>query len=179
MVLSPTTSPSAALGLASTVALTCLQGAHADLFFSTSYVFPSFSVFAESLSDVPASPSICEEGGSGLFLPIGGADHQEYKVGTAMAIPYLAGLLWFFMGVGIIADIFMSGIETITSQTYKVKRPDGTEAEVKVWNATVANLTLMALGSSAPEIILSVIEILSLSVNSTIYRSTLLTDGNR
>jgi len=63
----------------------------------------------------------------------------------------------------------MSGIETITSQTYKVKRPDGTEAEVKVWNATVANLTLMALGSSAPEIILSVIEILSLSVNSTRY----------
>ncbi|QQP54780.1 Uncharacterized protein FKW44_007721 [Caligus rogercresseyi] len=30
---------------------------------------------------------------------------------------------------------------------------------VKVWNETVANLTLMALGSSAPEILLSVIEI--------------------
>jgi solute carrier family 8 (sodium/calcium exchanger) len=30
--------------------------------------------------------------------------------------------------------------------------------EVPVWNATVANLTLMALGSSAPEILLSVIE---------------------
>ena len=29
---------------------------------------------------------------------------------------------------------------------------------VRVWNATVANLTLMALGSSAPEILLSVIE---------------------
>jgi solute carrier family 8 (sodium/calcium exchanger) len=29
---------------------------------------------------------------------------------------------------------------------------------VKVWNPTVANLTLMALGSSAPEILLSVIE---------------------
>jgi Ca2+/Na+ antiporter len=29
---------------------------------------------------------------------------------------------------------------------------------VKVWNATVANLTLMALGSSAPEIILSILE---------------------
>jgi len=44
-----------------------------------------------------------------------------------------------------------------------VTGPDGTVSEVKVWNATVANLTLMALGSSAPEIILSVIEILSLS----------------
>ncbi len=30
---------------------------------------------------------------------------------------------------------------------------------MKVWNETVANLTLMALGSSAPEIMLSVIEI--------------------
>ena len=32
--------------------------------------------------------------------------------------------------------------------------------EVSVWNGTVANLTLMALGSSAPEILLSVIEIM-------------------
>lgn len=31
--------------------------------------------------------------------------------------------------------------------------------EVRVWNDTVANLTLMALGTSAPEILLSVIEI--------------------
>jgi solute carrier family 8 (sodium/calcium exchanger) len=30
--------------------------------------------------------------------------------------------------------------------------------EVDVWNPTVANLTLMALGSSAPEIMLNVIE---------------------
>ena len=32
---------------------------------------------------------------------------------------------------------------------------------VTVWNSTVANLTLMALGSSAPEILLSVIEVFS------------------
>lgn len=31
--------------------------------------------------------------------------------------------------------------------------------EVFVWNPTVANLTLMALGSSAPEILLSIIEV--------------------
>jgi len=30
--------------------------------------------------------------------------------------------------------------------------------QVPIWNATVANLTLLALGSSAPEILLSVIE---------------------
>ena len=33
------------------------------------------------------------------------------------------------------------------------------DVEVRVWNDTIANLTLMALGSSAPEIILNVIEI--------------------
>ena len=32
--------------------------------------------------------------------------------------------------------------------------------EVRIWNDTVANLTLMALGSSAPEILLSIIEII-------------------
>ena len=31
-------------------------------------------------------------------------------------------------------------------------------AQVLVWNETVANLTLMALGSSAPEILLAIIE---------------------
>lgn len=30
---------------------------------------------------------------------------------------------------------------------------------VRIWNETVSNLTLMALGSSAPEILLSVIEV--------------------
>ena len=34
------------------------------------------------------------------------------------------------------------------------------DVEVRVWNDTIANLTLMALGSSAPEIILNVIEII-------------------
>ena len=33
------------------------------------------------------------------------------------------------------------------------------EVEVRIWNDTVANLTLMALGTSAPEILLSIIEI--------------------
>ena len=34
------------------------------------------------------------------------------------------------------------------------------DVTVRVWNDTIANLTLMALGSSAPEIILNVIEII-------------------
>ena len=59
----------------------------------------------------------------------------------------------------------MCAIEKITShsRTGKVANPDSDkgydEIEVKVWNDTVANLTLMALGSSSPEILLSCIEI--------------------
>lgn len=77
---------------------------------------------------------------------------------------YLVALLWCFMGVAIIADVFMCAIETITSKTKQVKvaRQDSDQVdlvEIRIWNDTVANLTLMALGSSAPEILLAIIEI--------------------
>ena len=52
----------------------------------------------------------------------------------------------------------------ITSQTItrKLTTPSGVKPmTVYIWNATIANLTLMALGSSAPEILLSIIEIVS------------------
>ena len=61
----------------------------------------------------------------------------------------------------------MEAIETVTAKETKkqVITADGTKKQfhVKVWNATVANLTLMALGSSAPEILLNVIEVLLLN----------------
>ena len=42
-----------------------------------------------------------------------------------------------------------------------ITKPNGetTVMTVRVWNETVSNLTLMALGSSAPEILLSLIEV--------------------
>lgn len=79
-----------------------------------------------------------------------------------LAIAYFSALIYLFLGVAIVSDIFMSSIEVITSQTKKIKYEDndGVERflEVSVWNPTIANLTLMALGSSAPEILLSIIE---------------------
>lgn len=62
--------------------------------------------------------------------------------------------------------MFMESIETITSKVQLVERLDEKtqtkyQVEEPVWNATFANLTLMALGSSAPEILLSVIETVS------------------
>ena len=98
----------------------------------------------------------------GLILPL----ISEYTWSVeARATVYFIGLIWCFLGVAIVADVFMCAIEKITSKTtvVKVANPDHEsgyeEVEVKVWNNTVANLTLMALGSSAPEILLSCIEI--------------------
>ncbi|CAG9763896.1 unnamed protein product [Ceutorhynchus assimilis] len=76
---------------------------------------------------------------------------------------YFVFLAFLFIGVSIVSDRFMAAIEVITSQEREVsvgKTDDNKQiVVVRVWNETVANLTLMALGSSAPEILLSVIEI--------------------
>ena len=56
----------------------------------------------------------------------------------------------------------MEAIEVITSKSkvVEVMDKDGKtySYDQPVWNATMANLSLMALGSSAPEILLSVLE---------------------
>ena len=116
---------------------------------------------------------LCEEYecdcSSGVILPVwGGNNDREYCFeisngeAAGRSILYFIFLLYCFLGVSIIADRFMSAIEVITSQKRQVVTVvDGVEQTFKVlvWNETVANLTLMALGSSAPEILLSIIEI--------------------
>ncbi|KAH8853427.1 Sodium/calcium exchanger 3 [Schistosoma japonicum] len=83
---------------------------------------------------------------------------------AARAIVYFSALMYLFLGVSIIADRFMAAIEVITSQEKEVivrrKNGETQTISVRIWNETVSNLTLMALGSSAPEILLSVIEII-------------------
>jgi len=96
-----------------------------------------------------------------LLLPL--VSEYTWSV-EGRALLYLIGLLWIFLAVAIIADVFMCSIERITSKTTTVRIPDPDaengvrEVEVFVWNNTVANLSLLALGTSAPEILLSVIE---------------------
>ncbi|CAK9001842.1 unnamed protein product [Durusdinium trenchii] len=117
----------------------------------------------ENISNVTEAicePKICQVGGGGLLLPLFAPDEQEWDIGLR-AVLYFTGLLWSFMGVGIVSDIFMGAIEKVTSKKKRVFSSNlQTFITVKVWNSTVANLTLMALGSSAPEILLSVIELL-------------------
>lgn len=98
----------------------------------------------------------------GIILPCWHSDGSLFTILHHGAL-YLIALLYMFVGVAIIADRFMASIEQITSQEQDVvvRRKDGTKEiiSVRVWNETVSNLTLMALGSSAPEIMLSVIEV--------------------
>jgi len=117
--------------------------------------------------------SCCNNGEGSFIFPMIPGEHR-WDRGVRAAL-YLIGLFWVFLGVSVLCDAFMNGIEAITSQmrTKKVpmydrnghKKVDSatgavmmTEVETEVWNSSVANLTLMALGSSTPEILLSVIE---------------------
>lgn len=89
---------------------------------------------------------------------------------TLRGTVYFAILVYLFIGVSIVSDRFMAAIEVITSKEKEVKvRKLNGETQivvVRVWNETVANLTLMALGSSAPEILLSIIEIIGKNFNA-------------
>jgi len=79
-----------------------------------------------------------------------------------MAFVWFGFLMYLFLGIALIADLFMEAIEVITSTKKRVEITDKAGntffMEVDVWNPTIANLSLMALGSSAPEILLSVVD---------------------
>ncbi|NWY39581.1 NAC1 protein, partial [Sylvia atricapilla] len=121
----------------------------------------------ESPSELPANDTeecagsyICKKG---VILPIWEPQDPSFGDKIARATVYFVAMVYMFLGVSIIADRFMSSIEVITSQEREItiKKPNGetSKTTVRIWNETVSNLTLMALGSSAPEILLSVIEV--------------------
>ncbi|XP_036414298.1 sodium/calcium exchanger 2b [Colossoma macropomum] len=99
----------------------------------------------------------------GIILPVWKPQNPGLGDKVARTAVYFVSLMYLFLGVSIIADRFMASIEVITSQEKEVTitLPNGetSVATVRIWNETVSNLTLMALGSSAPEILLSVIEV--------------------
>ncbi|XP_051507395.1 sodium/calcium exchanger 3-like isoform X1 [Myxocyprinus asiaticus] len=115
---------------------------------------------------LPDNNTCVEETGRcqpGIILPIWYPEDPSMGDKIARVIVYFVAMIYMFLGVSIIADRFMAAIEVITSQEKEIiiKRPNGetTTTTIRVWNETVSNLTLMALGSSAPEILLSVIEV--------------------
>ncbi|XP_059471223.1 sodium/calcium exchanger 1 isoform X2 [Neocloeon triangulifer] len=112
-------------------------------------------------SPAESSGTTCEDG---LIIPMW-QPQENLTTGDRFArgLVYFFAMVYLFIGVSIIADRFMASIEVITSKEKEitVKKANGETqiVVVRVWNETVANLTLMALGSSAPEILLSIIEI--------------------
>eukprot|EP00927_Polykrikos_kofoidii_P045941 TRINITY_DN40090_c0_g1_i1.p1 TRINITY_DN40090_c0_g1~~TRINITY_DN40090_c0_g1_i1.p1 ORF type:complete len:923 (+),score=133.34 TRINITY_DN40090_c0_g1_i1:60-2771(+) len=107
-----------------------------------------------------ADPLMCEPGGSGgMYFPL--IEVEQTWPPWLRAVLYILALCYMFLGVSVVADRFVMSIEKITSRRKQIQLK-GTQRfmTVEVWNGTVANLTLMALGSSAPEILLSLIEIM-------------------
>ncbi|XP_071317495.1 sodium/calcium exchanger 2a isoform X1 [Trachinotus anak] len=106
----------------------------------------------------------------GILLPVWLPLNPPLGEQAGRALIYFLCLMYMFVGVSIIADRFMASIEVITSQEKEVTitKPNGetTVTTVRIWNETVSNLTLMALGSSAPEILLSVIEVCGHNFNA-------------
>jgi len=116
---------------------------------------------AADAGDVPEGVNC----GDGLIVPIW-RPYENLSGGDRFGrgLLYILLMVYLFIGVSIVSDRFMESIEMITAQEKEVtvKDPKTGKSQiiiVKVWNETVANLSLMALGSSAPEILLSVIEI--------------------
>lgn len=130
-------------------------------------LFHADGIHGESPSELPVNDTeectgsyICKKG---VILPIWEPQDPSFGDKIARATVYFVAMVYMFLGVSIIADRFMSSIEVITSQEREItiKKPNGetSKTTVRIWNETVSNLTLMALGSSAPEILLSVIEV--------------------
>uniref|UniRef100_A0A8C3J784 Solute carrier family 8 member A2 n=1 Tax=Calidris pygmaea TaxID=425635 RepID=A0A8C3J784_9CHAR len=122
----------------------------------------------------PCAPTVATEAANGtcqgsnrcqpgVLLPVWQPDNPSLGDKAARAIVYFVAMMYMFLGVSIIADRFMASIEVITSKEKEITitKANGETSigTVRIWNETVSNLTLMALGSSAPEILLSVIEV--------------------
>lgn len=106
------------------------------------------------MSTCPASYTCSDKG---LLLPL--VSEATWPTG-ARAFIYLIGLLWSFLAIADITNIYISAIAQITSQTKVVKRPDEADEtkykdyEVRRWNDIVANFTLLG-----PQILFPIIEI--------------------
>ena len=148
----------------------------AILFTSSSLVYGARTISQLNASSSSSSSRTCSKirtncTRDGIIVPLW-RPQQDISTGDRIsrAIVYLLALIYLFIGVAIISDRFMASIEVITSQKREIRKKnlDGTISitTVAIWNETVSNLTLMALGSSAPEILLSIIEVIGKNFQS-------------
>uniref|UniRef100_A0A915Q0F5 Calx-beta domain-containing protein n=1 Tax=Setaria digitata TaxID=48799 RepID=A0A915Q0F5_9BILA len=134
------------------------------------------AIFSSLMNSVQADTNCTEKESiencvDGMIIPIW-RPFLHLSIGDRIfrGVVFFLVIAYFFLGVSILADRFMSSIEVITSmeRTLYIKRPglESLKVKVRIWNDTVSNLTLMALGSSAPEILLSIIEVIGKGFNA-------------
>ncbi|XP_046652927.1 sodium/calcium exchanger 1-like isoform X1 [Daphnia pulicaria] len=158
---STTTSSSSMIVAGLLLTLCCLLGNASATSSSSSHQQNHEMTWANSSKPAALEDGQCQDG---LIIPMW-RPYTNLSLGDRVArgLVYFIAMCYLFVGVSIVADRFMGAIETITSQEkeIRVKKPNGDVqiVVVRVWNETVANLSLMALGSSAPEILLSIIEV--------------------
>ena len=83
---------------------------------------------------VECGDDVCCPGQSGLIMPFFGPSEQCWPTGLRATL-YMIGMLWCFLGVAIVADLFMAAIEEITAATYVKKDKNGKKQVYKVWCA--------------------------------------------
>ncbi|KAJ8619504.1 hypothetical protein MRB53_028033 [Persea americana] len=90
--------------------------------------------------------------------------HGETALGNGFrAFLYLLGLAYCFIGLSAITARFFQSMENVVKQTRKVVEIDPQTKSVlikeeKVWNYTIADITLLAFGTSFPQISLAIID---------------------
>ena len=90
--------------------------------------------------------------------------HGETDLGNGFrAFLYFLGLAYCFIGLSAITARFFRSMENVVKHTRRVVQIDpSTNAEIvkheKVWNYTIADITLLAFGTSFPQISLATID---------------------
>lgn len=90
--------------------------------------------------------------------------HYENRLSNGLrGFLYFLALAYCFVGLSAITDRFFHSMENVVKHSRAVKERDPiTGAEVvrykKVWNYTIADITLLAFGTSFPQISLATID---------------------
>lgn len=103
---------------------------------------------------------ICDRGGHGVFLPLFADGEQDLRRGLRSVL-YLIGLIWLLLSAATASDSFIRSIEFITSRKKNALSMNASANVQTAWNTAVASVTLTALGSSAPQLLLTIVELFS------------------
>ena len=132
-----------------------------------------FEVDEQKLDDKPAltpeeekekwRDEMTQVGDDNMFYPFDAAKEAERASNNKglYAFLYTLALIFLFLGIAIISDSFMEGIEYICRKAVVYQDAGGNLLMKRAWNLAVANVSLMAVGSSGPELCLALVGVVS------------------